>query len=171
MEDEKAMSIETAKAKLRAEAKACGGMEKVIAGWLEEIMDDELAALVDRKEYTLSEMGRFIMALAKKELNGRNGCLPDEVVYGFATDYYHESRKTIEEKIKGIPASAPSAAAGKPPKAAQAAAKTQQDTASAAKAQQKTVHAPEKKKAEKPKSQAQEGQLSLFDLMGGYANA
>lgn len=90
------MPIESAKKKIEEEAKACGGLEKAIVRHLIEIMDEELAVLVNRPEYTVKEMGAFVMGKARKELNGKSGALEDEVVFGFATDYYHASRNEIQ---------------------------------------------------------------------------
>ena len=95
------MSIETARAKIKAEASSCGGLEKAIADHLIGIMDDELAALVERPEYTVKEMGSFVMSMARKELKSKSGYLADEVVYGFATDYYHASRAEIKKNAAG----------------------------------------------------------------------
>lgn len=158
------MSVETAKAKIEKEAAECGNMEKAIAAHLVSIMDDELAALVDRPEYTVKEMGRFVTEKARKELNGRNGYLADEVVYGFATDYYHATREEIKKYTlisisSKTPKNTTESKAAKPPKSI----KDQQ------KAEEKKIK-DAAKPAKKGKPQA-EGQMSLFDMMGGLADA
>ena len=164
------MPIESAKKKIEEEAKACGSLEKAIARHLIEIMDEELAALVNRPDYTLKEMGAFVIGKAKKELNGKSGALEGEVVFGFATDYYHASRKEIQGTAASASMTSVKASADK--KTAQApkqAAKAQEQGKNAQKTAQ---NAQEKPKVLKPaKNAAPEGQLSLFDLMGGFANA
>ena len=155
------MSIETARAKINAEANGCGGLEKAIAAHLVSIMDDELAALVERPDYTVKEMGGFVMAKARKELNSQSGYLADEVVYGFATDYYHATREEIKKNGQISTASkapnnvsASKSKAEKPPKSIKAQEKAEK--AAAAKTAKKT---------------GPEGQMSLFDMLGGLADA
>lgn len=165
------MSIDTAKAKLLKEAqesKSNQQMVKVLADHLISIMDDELAALVDRAAYTADEMGRFVVGMARKELAGKNGGLPDEVVYGFCTDYYHSARKDIETMIgdKAKVTAPTNVGTAKPTaKKAESPAKPTVQKAEAHKPAE-----PAMKPAKKSKPQA-EGQLSLFDLMGGMAGA
>ena len=152
------MSVETAKAKIEKEAAECGSLEKAIAAHLVSIMDDELAALVDRPEYTVKEMGHFVTEKARKELNGHNGYLADEVVYGFATDYYHASREEIKKAGAVKPSAKPASnkEAKKPEKAVQ----------------EKQKPAPKQPAPSKPaKKAAPEGQMSLFDMLGGLADA
>lgn len=169
------MSIDTAKAKLQKEAKG-DLLTEAIAGHLVEIMDDELAALVERPDYTAGEMGRFVLGKAREQLHGRDGGLPDEVVYGYATDYYHASRDEIAKTVvrAGTGKAAVSAAkAGKPAPNAQKAAvnaqKREKIAQEQAKVPEKPINAP---KPPKPKSKPQtEGQMSLFDLMGGFGDA
>ena len=158
------MSIETARAKINAEANGCGGLEKAIAAHLISIMDDELAALVERPDYTVKEMGGFVMAKARKELNSQSGYLADEVVYGFATDYYHATREEI--KKNGQISTSSKAPTNKP--------KPEKTEAKAAKPP-KNIQAQEnaeKAAAQKPvKRTGPEGQMSLFDMLGGLADA
>ena len=162
------MSIETARVKLQQEAANCGGLEKAIASHLSSIMDDELAALVDRPDYTVKEMGGFVMAKARKELNSHSGYLADEVVYGFATDYYHATREEIKKNGTVSTASkAPTNTSASKPKTEQAKAKISKPPKSI-KAQEKA----EKAAASKPaKKSGPEGQISLFDMLGGLADA
>ena len=164
------MPIESAKKKIEEEAKACGGLEKAIARHLILIMDEELASLVNRPEYTVKEMGSFVMGKARKELNGKSGALEDEVVFGFATDYYHASRKEIQGTAASASMTSVKASTEKKPaKAPKQAAKAQ---AQGENAQEVAKNAQEKPKVPKPaKNAVPEGQLSLFDLMGGFANA
>lgn len=158
------MSIETAKAKLEKEAAKCGGLEKAIAAHLAEIMDDELAALVDRPDYTVKEMGGFVLSKARKELNGHSGGLADEVVYGFATDYYHATRDEIKKN------GAVSASVKIPDNVSAGKKKTEKAEAKAPKPP-KSVKAQEKAEKAAAKHAAPEGQLSLFDMLGGLADA
>lgn len=164
------MPIESAKKKIEEEAKACGGLEKAIVRHLIEIMDEELAVLVNRPEYTVKEMGAFVMGKARKELNGKSGALEDEVVFGFATDYYHASRKEIQGTAASASMTSVKASTEKKPaQAPKQAAKAQKQGKNAQKTAQ---NAQEKPKVLKPaKNAVPEGQLSLFDLMGGFANA
>lgn len=162
------MSIETARAKLEKEAASCGGLEKAIASHLSSIMDDELAALVDRPDYTVKEMGGFVMAKARKELNSKSGYLADEVVYGFATDYYHATRDEIKKNGQiSTSSKAPTNTGANKPKAEKTETKAAKPPKSI-KAQEKA----EKAAAQKPaKRTGPEGQVSLFDLLGGMADA
>ena len=155
------MSIETARAKINAEANGCGGLEKAIAAHLVSIMDDELAALVERPDYTVKEMGGFVMAKARKELNSQSGYLADEVVYGFATDYYHATREEIKKNGQISSSSkAPTNTSANKPKA--------EKLPKSIKAQEKA----KKAAAQKPvKRTGPEGQMSLFDMLGGLADA
>ena len=155
------MSIESAKSKLQNEAKGCGGLEKDIAAHLISVMDEELAALVDRPDYTLKEMGSFVMRKAKNELRGNSGYLEDEVVYGFATDYYHATREEIK---KNGQISTSSKAPTNKPKPEKTEAKAPQSI----KAQEKAEKAATQKPA---KRTGPEGQMSLFDMLGGLADA
>ena len=133
------MSIESAKSKLQDEAKGCGGLEKAIAAHLISVMDEELAALVERPDYTVKEMGSFVMTKARKELNSQSGCLADEVVYGFATDYYHATREEIKKNGQiSTPSKAPTnktkpekteVKAAKPPKSIKAQEKAEKAAA------------------------------------------
>jgi|GEM_PF-4749587 len=158
------MSIDTAKAKLQKEAKG-DLLTEAIAGHLAEIMDDELAALVDRPDYTAGEMGRFVIGKARKQLNSRNGGLPDEVVYGYATDYYHASRDEIKKTLAG----AGTAKVSTTPKTPKTETKTPKTVAKKSETVTKSAD-PVIKPTKKAKSVA-EGQLSLFDLMGGFGDA
>lgn len=166
------MSIDTAKAKLQKEAKG-DLLAEAIAGHLVEIMDDELAALVDRPDYTAGEMGRFVVGMAKKQLHSQDGGLPDEVVYGYATDYYHANREEIKKTIadsrkwflpvepptKVITPKKPAKTETKPPKT------VAKEPETVTKPADPVIKPPKKAKA------VAEGQLSLFDLMGGLDNA
>lgn len=157
------MSVETAKAKIQKEAAECGSMEKAIAAHLVSIMDEELAALVERPDYTVKEMGGFVTAKARKELNSQSGYLADEVVYGFATDYYHATREEIKKNGQiSTSSKAPTNTSANKPKAEK---KPEQKSVKAEKPAQKP---PEPKPAKKS---GPEGQMSLFDMLGGFANA
>ena len=155
------MSIETARAKINAEANGCGGLEKAIAAYLVSIMDDELAALVERPDYTVKEMGGFVMAKARKELNSQSGYLADEVVYGFATDYYHATREEIKKNGQISTAS-------KAPNNVSASKSKVEKSPKSIQAQEKAEKAAAAKTAKKT---GPEGQMSLFDMLGGLADA
>lgn len=162
------MPVETAKAKIQKEAAECGSMEKAIAAHLVSIMDDELAALVERPDYTVKEMGGFVMAKARKALNSQSGCLADEVVYGFATDYYHATREEIKKNGQISTASkAPASTGANKPKPEKAEVTTAKPPKSV-KAQEKAEKAAAQKTA---KRTGPEGQMSLFDMLGGLSDA
>lgn len=158
------MSIDTAKAKLQKEAKG-DLLTEAIAGHLVEIMDDELAALVERPDYTAGEMGRFILGKAREQLHGRDGGLPDEVVYGYATDYYHASRDEIAKTVVR-------AGTGKVSTSTKT-AKTETKAPKIVTKKPETVAKPADPVIKPPKKAkaVAEGQLSLFDLMGGFGDA
>lgn len=91
--------IQQAAEKLTAEAEAFKGNKGLLSpiySYLLSIINEELAWLVIQEKYTLSEMVQFVTEKARKELDGKSGALADDVVYGFATDYYHSSREDIE---------------------------------------------------------------------------
>ncbi|MBQ8137097.1 MAG: hypothetical protein IJ174_06655 [Clostridia bacterium] len=158
------MSIDTAKAKLQKEAKG-DLLTEAIAGHLVEIMDDELAALVERPDYTAGEMGRFVLGKAREQLHGRDGGLPDEVVYGYATDYYHASRGEIAKTVVR-------AGTGKVSTSTKT-AKTETKAPKTVTKKPETVTKPADPVIKPPKKAkaVAEGQLSLFDLMGGFGDA
>lgn len=143
--------IQQAAEKLTAEAEAFKGNTGLLSpiySHLLSILNEELAGLVIQEKYTLSEMVQFVTEKARKELDGKSGALADDVVYGFATDYYHASREDIEKLLK--------TAKPVPKPAAKTEAKTESKPAA------KPV--PKEKKPE-------QAQVTLFDLMGGLADA
>ena len=143
--------IQQAAEKLTAEADAFNGNKGLLSpiySYLLSVLNEELAGLVIQEKYTLSEMVQFVTEMARKELDGKSGALADDVVYGFATDYYHSTREDIEKILK---------VAEPVPKPA-------------AKTEAKTEHKPVAKPAPKEKKPEQ-AQVSLFDLMGGLADA
>lgn len=158
------MSIQTACDKLRREAKG-DLLTEAIAEHLAANMTEELAALVERPDYTANEMGRFVIAKARKQLQGKSGGLPDEVVYGYATDYYHASR----EEIKNTSAGAVKTQVTASPKPAKTETKPQQKVGHKPEPAPKPADpAPKINKKAKP---VDDGQLSLFDMLGGLGNA
>ena len=168
------MSIETARAKLKKEAAACtGGIAptvKTLAEYLCDNMDDELAALVEKPDYTVAEMGKFITGMVyknfiKRAQNSRmeSSILPNEIVYGYATDYYHASKEEIKKTIAAI-GNVSSTASGTVQKI------EQKHTEKKEKPKQEVRQ--EKSVTSKPaKKSGAEGQLSLFDMLGGLADA
>ena len=150
--------ISQALEKLNAESedfKGNKGLLSPIYSYLLSILNDELAALILQDGYTLTEMISFVIEKARKELDGKSGALADDVVYGFTTDYYHSSREQIDELIKKKSTAAPRTITAPVAKDASADKKPEKE---------------KKKTTAKPKQQEEE-QLSLFDLIGGYANA
>lgn len=144
--------------KLNAESedfKGNKGLLSPIYSYLLSILNDELAALILQDGYTLAEMISFVIEKARKELDGKSGALADDVVYGFATDYYHSSREQIDGLLKKKSTAAPKTITVPAAKDASADRKPEK----------------EKKKTTAKTKQQEKEQLSLFDLMGGYANA
>ena len=166
------MSIETARAKLKKEAAACAAAPTVqaLAEYLCENMDDELAALIEKPDYTAAEMGKFVTGMVYKNFIKRaqnskmeSSILPNEIVYGYATDYYHASREEVKKTIAAI-GSVSSTASGTVQKT------EQKPTEKKGKPKQEVKQ--EKAAASKPaKKSGPEGQMSLFDMLGGFADA
>ena len=166
------MSIQTACEKLRREAKG-DLLTEAIAEHLAANMTEELAALVERPEYIAAEMGRFVIGMAKKQLHSQDGGLPEEVVYGYATDYYHANREEIKKTIADsrkwfLPVEPPTKVI-----TPQKPAKTETKPPKTVAKKPETVTKPADPVIKPPKKAkpVDEGQLSLFDLMGGLGNA
>lgn len=135
----------TATEKLAQEAEAYKGNKGLLTPIYQHllgIMDEELSALVLRDDYTLGEMVHFVTEKARKELDGVSGALADDVVYGFATDYYHSSREEINKLL--CPAITKTTSVVKPEAKPEA-----------------------KPKPVKPKEAKAEQQITLFDLLEG----
>lgn len=152
------MSIETAKAKLQAETESCDAASKApvtaIVSFFREQMDDELAALISRETYTVSEMWDYVFKKAREALKSTSGCLPDEVVFGFATDYYHAGREEIDKLLHP---------AVKTPEKPATVQKTDKDANTSI----KVNDVPKTDAVKRGKtSPAADGQLSLFDFGG-----
>lgn len=178
------MSIDTANEKLKREAAACKGgaaaTVQAVVEFLIENMDDELAALVDREEYTASEMGDYIVGKVFKNFIKRDGgsrmeaaAVPNDVIFGYATDYYHDTKEQIKKIISTAYSSARvSQAVSKSEKAE----KKSDNREKYAQKQPKNAQIAAKSEQPKPApvkkgKQQTEGQVSLFDLMGGLTNA
>lgn len=149
--------INDAVVKLNDEAEKFTGNKELLSpcyAHILSVLDDDLAGKIMQEKYTLSEMVRFIIAKAREALNGQNGALPDETVFGFAVEYYQSSREDIDKLVgKSGPATAKAATQKKEEKPSE-----------------KPVIKEVKKPVPKEKKEVQE-QISMFDLMGGYANA
>lgn len=60
--------------------------------------DKEFADRVALKEKTFEECGKYVLQEVKKELNGNNGHLEDQLVYNMAVDYYMLDGDLIEKE-------------------------------------------------------------------------
>lgn len=86
--------------------------QSVIKAYLDKrAEEDEQFMLSYQKEYkNIEECCRYIVAEAKKTSNGKNCCISDEVVFGWAVHYYDEDVIKVEKEFvlaKVSPASAP----------------------------------------------------------------
>ena len=177
------MSIDTANEKLKREAACKGGAAATVQAVVEfliENMDDELAALVDREEYTASEMGDYIVGKVFKNFIKREGgsrmasaAIPNDVVFGYATDYYHDTKEQIKKTISAAYSSAQvSQAVSKSQKTEKKSENREKNAQKQPESAQKPAKNAQPKPAQTKKGKQQpEGQVSLFDLMGGLTNA
>lgn len=46
-----------------------------------------------------NKLHHYIVSMARKELNGKEGGLPDNIVLGWARHFYQESQETIDNEI------------------------------------------------------------------------
>ncbi len=54
---------------------------------------------------TDEQLEKYVMFRAKKELNGKNGAVADEVVFGWARHFYEEPIEMINEEMNVKPES------------------------------------------------------------------
>ncbi len=73
-------------------------MKKIIQDYLEEQLAFDAAL---RDKYSASAMDKcveYITDMARKELNGKNGAIPDEKVFHWAREYFLEVHEVQEAK-------------------------------------------------------------------------
>lgn len=124
---------------------------KPIVEYLRSVMTEELASQILLDHKSMSKCLEFITKEARKLLNSQSGALADQIVYDLAVAYFmrddaEEERKKAEAEKKQREES----------EARQQKAKAERNAAAAKTAEKKA---------------AIDNQLSLFELMGGAANA
>lgn len=141
-----------------------------IGGYLaaEMAKDENLANAYKDRKVTLSSIVDFIMTEANKKLGNRNGCIPDEEVYGWAIHFVVDGKLPKNESAKlTLDLTKEDKEAAK-----EAALKKYEDEQlkklRAAEAKKKER---EKKKAEEAKKQKESNQISLFDFIGDGGEA
>ncbi len=81
-------------------------MEELLKAQLEQYLDEQAEKdSCFAEKYNKSMLGglvKYVMAKAKKALNGINGCIANEVVYKWARDYFNDGicEKELKEKIE-----------------------------------------------------------------------
>ncbi|MDO4301808.1 MAG: Cas9 inhibitor AcrIIA9 family protein [Clostridia bacterium] len=146
--------------KEKLEAKDEYFADPIIAYLIERCKEDNgLVEDVCQEHKTWKKCLNYIDSKARKYLNNRKGCVPDQVVYEWAEDYYHKDDKAEEEQKAKEKAEREKAAKEKAKKA-----KTNTESKKTAANHKKTATS-----ATKPKKQTKsnniEGQASLFDLI------
>lgn len=81
--------------------------KEVIQKYLEEVSkeDSQVKEGLQNEKKDINECWDFIVNKAKKELNGKNGFLNPNTVFGWAIHYYTEEKETIDEELKLLGAS------------------------------------------------------------------
>ena len=132
---------------MRINLKAKGENQKLVLAYLEENASDVLVEKINSGKKTMDDCWNFIMKCAEKELNKKNGAIRDDVVFGWAVHFFEEDSIKEGEKIK-------------------APAETVKATPTGMK---KVQPEPKKEKKEPKKEEAVqlEGQITLFDFIGG----
>lgn len=137
--------------------------KKIGAYLLEQFAKDEPLknAYRDRK-IVLNAVGNFVVECAKKELNGKNGFIDDEVVYGWVLHYVQDEPVKIAEAEKLVLSVEDKEAAKK-----RAIAKFEADELAKIKAKEQKKAEAEKRKVEKEiKREKDSGQMDLFADFG-----
>lgn len=162
---------ELATSKLKEAAVKASGQQNVIITYLLKRVGEDagFAEDVNKKEKTFALCFKYITDQARKQ--AKNGCamVKDDVVYEWAEDYYRKEEKEPEKKeskkplpIDPIPKEKAEEGTKENP------VKVTTEPVSPPKEVKVDVKVSEKK--EKPKKKAKddmEGQMSLFDFMGG----
>lgn len=87
---------------MRIKIKANGEFEKMLCNYFEEFASDTLVEKINSGKKTFDGCWNFIKAEAKKRQKNNCACIPDEVVYGWATHYFEEEE--IKEQKNGVAA-------------------------------------------------------------------
>ncbi len=174
-ETENAMSVkQKAKEKLEAEKKKAtqkNFADPVITYLLKRCEEDQgLAEDVMQEGKTWDKCFRYIVEQARKQSNGRNTAVEDQVVYEWAEDYYHKKeekpapaknaggKKTSDKKQATAKKAVPSTEKGVP---------TTKETIGKVNSTTKKDVANKQQKKEKTNTKSSEisGQMSLFDFL------
>lgn len=180
--EEKIIPIETnlvkqkAKEKLEAEKKKAtqkNFADPVITYLLKRCEEDQgLAEDVMQEEKTWNKCFNYIVEQARKQSNGRNTAVEDQVVYEWAEDYYHkkEEKPAPTKKVGGKKSSDKKHVTAKnavlSTKKATEMSKSEEAVQENKKAVKKDVANKQQKKGKtNAKSSELSGQMSLFDLL------
>lgn len=180
--EEKIIPIETnlvkqkAKEKLEAEKKKAtqkNFADPVITYLLKRCEEDQgLAEDVMQEEKTWNKCFNYIVEQARKQSNGRNTAVEDQVVYEWAEDYYHkkEEKPAPTKKAGGKKTSDKKHVTAKnavlSTKKATEMSKSEEAVQENKKAVKKDVaNKQQKKEKTNAKSSELSGQMSLFDLL------
>lgn len=81
--------------------------KEVIQKYLDEFSkeDPQVKEGLQNEKKDINECWDFIVNKAKKELNGKNGFLNPNTVFGWAIHYYTEEKEKIDEELKLLGAS------------------------------------------------------------------
>lgn len=165
-----------AKEKLEAEKKKAtqkNFADPVITYLLKRCEEDQgLAEDVMQEEKTWNKCFNYIVGQARKQSNGRNTAVEDQVVYEWAEDYYHkkEEKPTPTKKAGGKKTSDKKHVTAKnavlSTKKATEMSKSEEAVQENKKAVKKDVANKQQKKGKtNAKSSELSGQMSLFDLL------
>lgn len=88
------MSVE-----IKLEAK--GTTEEKFLEYLQENASEALAEKINGGKKTLAAAWKYVEGEARKELNGRSGCVEDATVYGWVMHYFEDVEEE-EEKSKRL---------------------------------------------------------------------
>lgn len=180
--EEKIIPIETnlvkqkAKEKLEVEKKKAtqkNFADPVITYLLKRCEEDQgLAEDVMQEEKTWNKCFNYIVEQARKQSNGRNTAVEDQVVYEWAEDYYHkkEEKPAPTKKVGGKKSSDKKHVTAKnavlSTKKATEMSKSEEAVQENKKAVKKDVaNKQQKKEKTNAKSSELSGQMSLFDLL------
>lgn len=133
---------------MKLNLRADGPEQQAVLQYLESNASDVLAEKINNGSKTLEGCWKFIESQAKKKAKGQNCvCCTDQEVFGWAVHYFEEDSIKEGEKIK-------------------APAETVKVTPTGMK---KVQPEPKKEKKEPKKEEAVqlEGQITLFDFIGG----
>lgn len=128
---------------------AKGDNEKIILQYLESNVSEVLAEKINSGTKTLADCWKFITECARKEAKDGCACIRDDVVFGWAVHYFEED--SIKEGGK----------------AAVEKVETYEVTPTGIKKVKEEKKKPEPKEMKKEEVVQLEGQITLFDFVGG----